>query len=357
MTGLQSSTSVSLQAFEPPGGVPVTPREVLVRLWTHRRLLGGSTLTVGVLAAAIALALPNQYTARATILPDAQSNVSAAGLSQLAASFGFSLGRVGNGLTELYPTMLTSDRILAPVIYQRLRTRSGDLQSLVQFWDLEKMDSARAYERALRRFRDKTLTVGADRRTLVVSIGVTLRDPLLAANVANAMVAQMDSFVGQFQRALAADRVRWIETRLTQVLADLEKSEGTLKDFRVRNRLIASSPQLQLQEQQFMREVETNSAVYIELKRQLEIAKIDEVKNIPVVQVLDYARPPVRKSYPPRTAIVLGTMILAYLAVGAVVIRRPPDPNATYADALAVLRKLRADLASDFRQLTGRGRA
>jgi uncharacterized protein involved in exopolysaccharide biosynthesis len=356
MTGLQSSKNVSLQAFDRPSMEPVSAREVLLRLWTHRRLLATSTLIAGVLAAAISLALPTQYTARATILPDAQGNVSAAGLSQLAASFGFALGRASNGLTELYPTMLTSDRILAPVMYQRLQTRNGDLQSLVQFWDLDTVDSARAYERALRRLRDKTLTVGADRRTLVVSIGVTLRDPSFAANVVNAMVAQMDSFVRQFQRAQAADRVRWIETRLTQVLADLERSERTLKDFRVRNRLIASSPQLQLQEQQFMREVETNSAIYVELKRQLEIAKIDEVKNIPVVQVLDYARPPVRKSYPPRTAIVLGTMIIAWLAVGAVVIGRQPDPTATYKDALGLLRKLRADLASDFRRFTRRGR-
>lgn len=357
MTGLQSSKSVSLQAFDRPSAEPVSAREVLIRLWAHRRLLAGSTVIAGVLAAAIALALPDQYTARATILPDAQSNVSAAGLSQLAASFGFAVGRVGNGLTELYPTMLTSDRILAPVMYQRLQTRSGNLQSLVQFWELDKVDSARAYERALRRFRDKTLTVGADRRTLVVSIRVTLRDPSFAANVANAMVAQMDSFVRQFQRALAADRVRWIETRLTQVLADLERSEKTLKDFRVRNRLIASSPQLQLQEQQLMRDVETNSTIYVELKRQLEIAKIDEVKNIPVIQVLDYARRPLRKSYPPRTNIVLGTMILAWLAVGAAVIGRQPDPTATYQDALDVLRRVRADLASDLRRFTARGRS
>jgi uncharacterized protein involved in exopolysaccharide biosynthesis len=106
-----------------------------------------------------------------------------------------------------------------------------------------------------------------------------------------------------------------------------------------------------------MREVETNSAVYVELRRQLEIAKIDEVKNIPVIQVLDYARPPVRKSYPPRTTIVLETMILAWLAVAAAVIARNADPTTTYQDALAVLRRLRADLASDFRRFTTRGRA
>ena len=334
MTELQSGHSVSLQASDPPSMEQLSPREALIRLWTHRRLLTGSTMLAGLLAAAIAIALPNQYTARTTILPEAQSNASGAGLTQLAASIGLGLGRAGNGLTELYPTMLTSDRILTPVIYQRLRTRGGDLRSLVQFWDLDTVDSARAYERALRRFRDKALAAGADRRTLVVSVGVTLRDPAFAANLANALVAQMDSFVRQYQRGLASDRVRWIQTRLSQVSADLARSEGTLRDFRVRNRLIANSPTLQLQEQQLMRDVETNSAIYIELERQQEIAKIDEVKNIPVVQVLDYARPPVRKSFPPRTAIVLGTIVLAGLAVGAAVLIRqpgaiPPPPRST----------------------------
>ena len=356
MTALQPSKSVALQALDHPNSEPVSIRQVLIRLWTYRRLLAGSTLVAGIIAAAVSLALPNQYTARATILPDAQTSVSATGLSQLAASFGFAVGRAGNGLTDLYPTMLTSERILAPVLYQRLPTRTGDLESLVHFWGLDKMDSARAYDRALRRFHEKTLTVAADRRTLVVSLDIKLRDPLLAANVANAIVAQMDSFVRQFQRGLASDRVRWIETRLTQVLADLERSETTLKDFRVRNRLIAGSPPLQLQEQQFAREVETNSAVYVELRRQLEIAKIDEVKDIPAVQVLDYARPPVRKSYPPRMAIVLGIMIFTCLAVSAVVITRQSDPAATYRAALHVLRMVRADLASDFRRFTTRGR-
>ena len=231
MTALQPSKSVALQALDHPNSEPVSIRQVLIRLWTYRRLLAGSTLVAGIIAAAVSLALPNQYTARATILPDAQTSVSATGLSQLAASFGFAVGRAGNGLTDLYPTMLTSERILAPVLYQRLPTRTGDLESLVHFWGLDKMDSARAYDRALRRFHEKTLTVAADRRTLVVSLDIKLRDPLLAANVANAIVAQMDSFVRQFQRGLASDRVRWIETRLTQVLADLERSETTLKDF------------------------------------------------------------------------------------------------------------------------------
>lgn len=355
MTGLQSSKGVSLQTFDRPGVEPISSREVLIRLWTHRRLLAGSTLIAGVIALAIAFVIPSEYTARATILPDAQTNASSSGISQLAASFGLSVGRVGNGLTDLYPTMLTSEHILAPVMYQRLQNRRGDLQSLVQFWHLDKLDSARAYDRALRRLHERDLTVGADRRTQVVSVSVTLRDPLFAASVANAMVVQLDSFVRHFQRGLAADRVHWIETRLTQVVADLERSETTLKDFRVRNRLIASSPQLQLEQQQLTREVETNSTVYIELRRQLELAKIDEVKDIPVIQVLDYARPPVRKSYPPRAAIVLGALIFACLAVSAVVIRRQSDPTATYDDTFNVLRKVRADLASDFRHLTRRG--
>jgi uncharacterized protein involved in exopolysaccharide biosynthesis len=51
-----------------------------------------------------------------------------------------------------------------------------------------------------------------------------------------------------------------------------------------------------------------------ELKKQYELAKIEEIKNIPIINVLDAARPPVRRSYPirSRTALVSFFLSLAF---------------------------------------------
>jgi hypothetical protein len=52
-------------------------------------------------------------------------------------------------------------------------------------------------------------------------------------------------------------------------------------------------------------------AVFVKLGRQLEIAKIEEIKNIPIINVLDPARPPVRRSYPSRRAAALAALIVS----------------------------------------------
>ena len=72
---------------------------------------------------------------------------------------------------------------------------------------------------------------------------------------------------------------------------DLIKSEQGLKLFSEKNRQI-SSPALQLQLDRFEREVDTQKGVYLTLKQQLELAKIEEVQAVTIVQVLDKPQVP-----------------------------------------------------------------
>ena len=78
----------------------------------------------------------------------------------------------------------------------------------------------------------------------------------------------------------------FIEGRISSVEGELEASEITLKNFNERNRQI-SSPALQLEQERLERNVEVQKGVYLTLKQQLELAKIEEVQETSVVQVLD----------------------------------------------------------------------
>jgi len=84
-----------------------------------------------------------------------------------------------------------------------------------------------------------------------------------------------------------------------------------LKEFRERNRRIMDSPQLMLEQERLARDVQINSTVFIELKKQLEVAKIEEIKNIPIINVLDEARPAVARSSPRRTRSAVLTFFLS----------------------------------------------
>ena len=98
----------------------------------------------------------------------------------------------------------------------------------------------------------------------------------------------------------------------------MTSSENKLKEFRERNRQVFA-PQLLLEQERLLRDITINGTLYSELRKQYELAKIEEIKNIPVLNVMDPARPNAMKDKPKRSTIVLGTFIISLLgAVGFV---------------------------------------
>jgi len=65
-----------------------------------------------------------------------------------------------------------------------------------------------------------------------------------------------------------------------EVKADLEKSENTLKEFREKSRRVSDSPQLLLEQGRLTRNVEILQTVFVELNKQLDLAKIDEIQGV-----------------------------------------------------------------------------
>ena len=70
------------------------------------------------------------------------------------------------------------------------------------------------------------------------------------------------------------------------------------------------------------RDLKYNETVYELLTKELEIAKLDEAREGEIVQVVDTAIPPDKKSSPHRTLIVIGMTVLAFfVAVFWVIVR------------------------------------
>ena len=65
-----------------------------------------------------------------------------------------------------------------------------------------------------------------------------------------------------------------------------------------------------------------NSTIYVELKKQFELAKIEEIKNITIVNVLDPARAPIRKSRPKRATNAAIMFLLALVGTSGFYVTR-----------------------------------
>ncbi len=110
-------------------------------------------------------------------------------------------------------------------------------------------------------------------------------------------------------------RVRAAEARMGELQKKLNEigGAGTQSELKNDNSLypsIRKLPLLGVTYADLYRQTKIQETVYELLTEQYELAKVQEAKEIPTVKVLDAAIVPTKKSFPPRTVIVvLGTML------------------------------------------------
>ena len=270
-------------------------------LWKRRRVVIGISVGVAIVTLVINFfVLQPYYLSMTTILPETDRNklASLGQLANLAEMAGLVAG--APSMTKLYPSVLMSESVLRSVISKDYQTlRYAKHVNLIDYFDISGDSGEERMEKMLKKLKSLT-TINTDIKTGIVALSVEMPEPQLSADVANEFVLTMDNFIRHNQNTSASEQAKWVESRLDTVKEELRSRENDLKDFREQNRIIANSPALLLKQERLLREVEMKSAVLTELTKQYELAKIEEVKNISFVNVLDRAVPPVKKSSPNR---------------------------------------------------------
>ncbi len=297
--------------------------EIVSTLWRSRKLIVYIVGIATALGIVISLLLPASYKSTAVLLPETDKSKlgSLGGLSDLASLAGVSTGE--GSLVRLYPTIIKSESVLRNVLHARYQSKAfRDSVTLIQFWEIEGKNPEVVYETALRSLRDQ-LDVSMDSRTNVVAISIETTEPQLSADIVNKVTVELDKFIRTKRTTSATEQRKWIEARLLEAKSDLEKSENTLKEFRENNRRVSDSPRLLLEQERLIRDVQINVTVYTELKKQYEIVKIEEIKNIPIINIMDAGMASAHKERPKRRLIVLVSFVLSLMgSVGFVFVRQ-----------------------------------
>jgi len=113
---------------------------------------------------------------------------------------------------------------------------------------------------------------------------------------------------------------------LMRIKSELDAIENNLRMFEISPESFKNSdynptfyvpfadiPQLFKEFARLQREVETQSTIYTFLTQQLEMAKLEEARDTPTLQILDRAVPPERKSRPKRSIFVLMITGIAFI--------------------------------------------
>ena len=118
------------------------------------------------------------------------------------------------------------------------------------------------------------------------ALTVTTFEPVFARDLAVVVLDELESLNSFYKMQIINEKIKFINQRINTVKTELENSEFKLKAFNEKNRQV-SSPSLILQQDRLARNVEVQKQIFLTLKQQLELAKIEEVQGASIVQVLD----------------------------------------------------------------------
>jgi len=293
-------------------------------LWKQRKkfiYFNAGILVITLLV--LLLVVEPYYVSSVTILPDYGSKETT--LSQLSSLASLAGVNVGQGTpTAVYQNLLTSEAILYPVVFAKYKTdKFPDSVNLIQYFkvkpDNDLPENLQARSAFLKEFESLTksrITTDLDKLTNILTVSVKMPEAKLSSDVANNIVIALDTYIRTKRKSFATDQMEYIQKRMAQVQDSLTDAENNLKNFREQNRLVVQSPELMLQQSRLTRNVEILDAVFLELSKQLELAKIDQIKDTPVVNIADYAKNPVIKAGPKRLVTLVTILFLSVVFSG-----------------------------------------
>jgi uncharacterized protein involved in exopolysaccharide biosynthesis len=355
-------------------------------LWERRAWIGRVVLAGAVASVLLALLIPKEYISVAHLMPpDGQASGGLAVMAALAGQGGGGLGAIAGDLFG----MRTSGVLFIAVMHSRTVE-----DRIIEQFDLRKLYSAKLQETA-RKHLERNTSISEDRKSGVITLAVTDRDPKRAAAMARAYIDALDALMAQLNTSSAHRERVFLEGRLNAIKGDLEAAEKDFSQFASKNgaiditaqgramlesaaglqgQLIAAESELEGLRQIYSdnnvrvrstqariselrsqlaklggkydasapdgtdnsatatdsyptlrqlpilgvpyadkyRHLRVEEAVFETLTKQFELAKVQEAKEIPSVKVLDAPDVPERKSWPPRTVIVIGGTLLTF---------------------------------------------
>jgi tyrosine-protein kinase Etk/Wzc len=354
------------------------PRVGLVDLLTWlgegKRLIGTVVLAAAVVSAIYSFTLPLIYTARTTLLPPGsqQQSGSAAALAQLGALSGLAGGLGAKTPDELYVALLKSDTVQRALIdrfnlkkrydvetYESLRkvlptyirvssdkksgmitvevddevpqfaadlanAHAGEITKVLGGLAVSEAQSRRVFfERQLNETKERLVKAEMGLRAVQEKSGVIVLDKQAEALIGGAatlraLIAEREVQMKVLRTGATDQNPEVIRLNselraLRDELVRMESSQGGTAGSAV-DLPVGKIPEAAIDYVRARRELKLQETLLESMVRQYEIAKLDEAKEGPVLQQVDVALPPDRKSKPARAVIILAATLLGLLA-------------------------------------------
>ena len=271
--------------------VALSPLRLLNALLRQRRWITGVTLICTMVGVGATI-LFRGWRSEASFAPNT-SDQNGSQLAGLAAQFGVNLGSLqGAPSLDFYSALVKSRVILEGVVktrYTFTTDRAGhDTASgtLLEIYGVSGDTPETRLLRAVKRL-DGNVSVSKDEDAGIVTVQVVAKWPKLAEQVGARILDLVNTFnLTQRQSQATAER-QFIQGRLAEVGGELDSAEAALRTFMEQNLTYETSPRLRLEMARLQRRVDLVQQVHLTLAQAFEQARIEEVRNTPVITLVD----------------------------------------------------------------------
>jgi uncharacterized protein involved in exopolysaccharide biosynthesis len=368
--------------------------DLAIALGEEKKTLFAVPLFTTSVAIVVSLIMTPVFTAKTLMMPPQQQQSSAASaLASLGALAGLAGGAAGvKSPDEMYIAFMQSESLQNSIIKKmNLQTR----------YEAKTLTDTRAGLKG-------AVKITSDKKSGLISIEATDKDPVFAAQLANLYIDELHNLLGRLAVTDAQQRRVFYEDQIKKTQADLVNAESRFRlaneksgmqmtsilaetslraNAEMRGQIAAKEVQLQamsrfettqnpdvqkltsemsaLRQQlsklesgsgnttsavnpmqqeasQAYRDIKVQQAMLEVLIKQYEIARVDEAKEGPLVQQVDPATPPERRSKPKRSLIVLVSALGGlFLGVLAAFVRRSIKKAATDPESSQLMLQLR----------------
>lgn len=304
-----------------------------------------------------------KFTATALLRPQLESGLPA-GLSGLGSQL-MGLMRLGSGETlDYYVKLLQSRTLLEEVASATYRSATKGELTLLEYYETKGTPADRLNAAVDRLARDTK--VEPDARAGVIELSFSATEPSLAEQVVRRYLVALNAFNTERRQSAARAEREFLERTLAAVRDSLRSAELALETFQERNKR-ATSPSLRMLEARLQRDLSEKQQLFLQLSQELARARIEEVRNTPVVTILDAPEGsalPARLGLPIQLflgvtlGLVMASLIVLLLSYRDYVSRSYPDQyRALVRSGSDVLRQIRSRriLQRRKRQVAGGG--
>ncbi len=245
-------------------------------------------MIVGALVAVLPILWkPAVYVSSASLI---SQNGGTGGVQGLAALVGgASLMTSGSSQSpEFYVMLLRSRELLRPITQDTFVVQEQQGKRIT-FFDLFNLHGASDRLREDRGFAllQQITAASSDKMTGVVSVSASTPWPSVSLAITTAMIDGLNAFNQRTRQSQAAAERKFIEGRLAVATQDLRLSEDRLQSFLTGNKQYQNSPELTFAQDRLRRDLTLKQQVFSSLTASYEDARIREIRDIPVITVIE----------------------------------------------------------------------